>query len=302
MAAPPPHHGTNTMKYLITGAGGQIGSRLTALLHGKADVFAADRRTLDITRRDDVLQAALAFRPDVIINAAAYTAVDDAEREPETAFAVNATGAGHVAQAAQTVGAVMVQISTDYVFDGRRAAPYRETDLPSPLNVYGQSKYAGEQAVQAACARHLIVRTAWVFGKHGGNFVKTLLRLGRRQHVLNVVDDQRGNPTYADDAAAALLHMAEQAAQGKAAWGVYHFAGDTAVSRDEFARAVLVQAAAQGLLPRVPEVRPVSGRDYPSAAERPADSRLDCRKVQAAFGIAPSDWRAALHDLSDYFD
>ena len=290
------------MKYLITGAGGQIGSRLTALLHGKADVFAADRRTLDITRRDDVLQAALAFRPDVVINAAAYTAVDDAEREPEAAFAVNAAGAGHLAQAAQTVGAAMVQISTDYVFDGRHAAPYRETDLPSPLNVYGQSKYAGEQAVQAACARHLIVRTAWVFGKHGGNFVKTLLRLGRRQHVLNVVDDQRGNPTYADDAAAALLHMAEQAVQGKAAWGVYHFAGDTAVSRDEFARAVLVQAAAQGLLPRVPEVRPVSSRDYPSAAERPADSRLDCRKVQAAFGIAPSDWQAALHDLSDYFD
>ena len=299
--AAPPHHGTNTMKYLITGADGQIGNRLTALLHGKADVFAADRRTLDITRRDDVLQAALAFCPDVIINAAAYTAVDDAEREPEAAFAVNAAGAAHLAQAAQTVGAAMVQISTDYVFDGRRAAPYRETDQPSPLNVYGQSKYAGEQAVQAACARHLIVRTAWVFGKHGGNFVKTLLRLGR-QHVLNVVDDQRGNPTYADDAATALLHMAEQAAQGKAAWGVYHFAGDTAVSRDEFARAVLVQAAAQRLLPRVPDVRPVSSRDYPSAAERPADSRLDCRKVQAAFGIAPSDWRAALHDLSDYFD
>ena len=290
------------MKYLITGAGGQIGSRLTALLHGKADVFVADRRTLDITRRDDVLQAALAFRPDVIINAAAYTAVDDAEREPEAAFAVNAAGAAHLAQAAQTVGAAMVQISTDYVFDGRRAAPYRETDLPLPLNVYGQSKYAGEQAVQAACARHLIVRTAWVFGKHGGNFVKTLLRLGRRQHVLNVVDDQRGNPTYADDAAAALLHMAEQAVQGKATWGVYHFAGDTAVSRDEFARAVLVQAAAQGLLPRVPGVRPVSSRDYPSAAERPVDSRLDSRKVQAAFGIAPSNWRAALHDLSDYFD
>ena len=265
-------------------------------------MFAADRRTLDITRRDDVLQAALAFRPDVIINAAAYTAVDDAEREPEAAFAVNAAGAVHLAQAAHTVGAAMVQISTDYIFDGRRAAPYRETDLPSPLNVYGQSKYAGEQAVQAACARHLIVRTAWVFGKHGGNFVKTLLRLGRQQNVLNVVDDQRGNPTYADDAAAALLHMAEQAVRGKAAWGVYHFAGDTAVSRDEFARAVLVQAAAQGLLPRVPEVRPVSSRNYPSAAERPADSRLDCRKVQAAFGIAPSDWRAALHDLSGYLD
>lgn len=290
------------MKYLITGADGQIGSRLTALLHGKADVFAADRHTLDITRRDDVLQAALAFRPDVIINAAAYTAVDDAEHEPETAFAVNASGAGHVAQAAQTVGSVMVQISTDYVFDGHRAAPYRETDLPSPLNVYGHSKYAGEQAVQAACARHLIVRTAWVFGKHGGNFVKTLLRLGRQQNALNVVNDQRGNPTYADDAAAALLQMAEQAVQGKVAWGVYHFAGDTAVSRDEFARAVLVQAAAQGLLPCVPDVHPVSSRDYPSAADRPADSRLDCRKVQAAFGIAPSDWQAALHDLSGYFD
>ena len=290
------------MKYLITGADGQIGSRLTALLHGKADAFAADLRTLFMTRRVVVLEGEHAFRPDFVINAAAYTAVDDAEREPEAAFAVNAAGAAHLAQAAQSVGAVMVQISTDYVFDGRRAAPYRETDLPSPLNVYGQSKYAGEQAVQAACARHLIVRTAWVFGKHGGNFVKTLLRLGRRQHVLNVVDDQRGNPTYADDAAAALLHMAEQAVRDNAAWGVYHFAGDTAVSRDEFARAVLVQAAAQGLLPRVPDVRPVSSRDYPSAAERPADSRLDCCKVQAAFGIAPSDWRAALHDLSDYFD
>ena len=290
------------MNILLTGADGQVGRELAARLRHRANLLAANRAALDITDRNAVFQAASSFRPELIINAAAYTAVDKAESDADTAYAVNRDAVRHLAEAAAAHGAAVLHISTDYVFDGAADAPYRETDPVNPQSVYGKSKLAGEEALAAACPRHIILRTAWVFGEHGGNFVKTLLRLGRRQNVLNVVDDQRGNPTYADDAAAALLQMAEQAVQGKAAWGVYHFAGDTAVSRDEFARAVLVQAATQGLLPRVPEVRPVSSRDYPSSAERPADSRLDCRKVQAAFGIAPSDWRTALHDLSGYFD
>ena len=287
-------------KYLITGANGQIGSQLVAQLSGKAEVFAADRDTLDITDRTAVFQAAETFRPDFIINAAAHTAVDKAESEPERAHAINAAGAEHLARAAEQVGAVMMHISTDYVFDGKGETPYRETDSVAPQSVYGQTKLAGERAVQAACARHIILRTAWVFNEHGSNFVKTMLRLGTTRDTLGVVADQFGSPTYAGDIAAALITICENIHNKTNVYGVYHFSGCPYVSWHDFAAEIFAQALKQGVLPKSPVLNAITTADYPTPAVRPANSRLDCSKIQAVFGIAPSDWRKALADLQKY--
>lgn len=287
-------------KYLITGANGQVGSQLVARLHGKAEVFAADRNQLDITDRGRVWQIVRAFRPDFIINAAAHTAVDKAQSEPESAYAINATGAANLALAAQDTGATILHISTDYVFDGKSEIPYRETDPAAPQNVYGSSKLAGEQAVQAACPRHIILRTAWVFNEQGGNFVKTMLRLGASRDSLGVVADQFGSPTYAGDIAAALIAMSEHIHQQSNAYGIYHFSGSPCVSWHGFAAAIFAQAVAQGILPQAPVLNEMTTADYPTPASRPANSRLDCRKIQAVFGIQPSDWQAALSDLKQY--
>lgn len=287
-------------KYLITGAKGQVGSQLVAQLHDKAEVFAADRDTLDITDRDRVLQIVREFCPDFIINAAAHTAVDKAESESELAYAINAKGAENLAWAAQEVGATILHISTDYVFDGKGEMPYRETDPVAPQSVYGSSKLAGEQAVQAACSRHIILRTAWVFNEQGGNFVKTMLRLGASRDSLGVVADQFGSPTYAGDIAAALLTICQQLANGNTAYGVYHFSGSPYVSWHGFAAAIFAQAVAQGIQSNPLTLNAITTADYPTAAVRPANSRLDCSKIQATFGIAPSDWQAALLDLKKY--
>lgn len=289
------------IKYLITGANGQVGSQLVAQLQGKAEVFAADRDTLDITDRAAVFQAAQAFRPDFIINAAAHTAVDKAESEHELAHAINCTGAENLALAAQEIGAAILHISTDYVFDGKGEKPYCETDSIAPQSVYGKTKLAGEQAVQAACVRHIILRTAWVFNEQGGNFVKTMLRLGATRDSLGVVADQFGSPTYAGDIAVALIEICQQIHNGKSnAYGVYHFSGSPYVSWHGFAAEIFAQAVAQGVLAQAPVLNAITTADYPTPAARPANSRLDCSKIQAVFAIAPSDWRKALLNLKDY--
>ncbi|MCG7656634.1 dTDP-4-dehydrorhamnose reductase [Wielerella bovis] len=289
------------IKYLITGANGQVGSQLVAQLTGKAEIFSTDRDTLDITDKQAVLQAAQTFHPDFIINAAAHTAVDKAESERNLAHAINCTGAENLALAAQNVGATILHISTDYVFDGKGETPYRETNPIAPQSVYGKSKLAGEIAVQAACERHIILRTAWVFNEQGGNFVKTMLRLGASRDSLGVVADQFGSPTYAGDIAAALIAICEQIHAGKTnAYGVYHFSGSPYVSWHGFAAEIFAQAVAQGVLPKAPVLNAIGTADYPTPASRPANSRLDCGKIQAAFGIAPSDWRKALLNLQDY--
>ena len=178
------------MNILLTGADGQVGRELAARLRHRANLLAANRATLDITDRNAVFQAASSFRPELIINAAAYTAVDKAESDADTAYAVNRDAVRHLAEAAAAHGAAVLHISTDYVFDGAADAPYRETDPVNPQSVYGKSKLAGEEALAAACPRHIILRTAWVFGAHGGNFVKTMLRLGRERDSLGIVADQ----------------------------------------------------------------------------------------------------------------
>ena len=290
------------MKVLVTGSNGQVGYCLVQQLRQQnADFLAIDRDQLDITHRPAVWQTVLDYRPDVIINAAAHTAVDKAESEAEQAFAINRDGAAYLAEAAQQIGAAMLHISTDYVFDGQATQPYTETDATAPQGVYGHSKLAGEQAVLAACSRSIILRTAWVFGEHGHNFVKTMLRLGRERDSLGIVSDQHGAPTYAGDIAAALLHIAHHITQGKPTeYGIYHFSGKPYVSWYQFAEAIFQQAQQQGILANTPQLIAIATPDYPTPAKRPANSCLQLDKIQQAFGIPPSNWQQALTQLAPY--
>ena len=289
-------------RILITGGSGQVGYCLKAQLEGCAELSIPDSTALNIADRRSVRQAVETFRPDYIINAAAYTAVDKAESDAERAFAVNRDGARHLAEAAEAVGAAMLHISTDYVFDGAGGAPYDEAAQTAPQNIYGASKLAGEQAVLAACRRAVVMRTSWVFGAHGQNFVKTMLRLGRERDSLGIVADQYGAPTAAADIAAALItivrrHTPEQLAERA---GIYHYCGSPYASWFEFAEIIFAEAAAQGVLVKIPTVKPIATADYPTPAKRPADSRLDCGKIRTVFGIGPCDWHSALSDLRPY--
>ena len=291
-----------TIRLLIAGSKGQVGHCLMQQAQAlEWQVLGVDRDELDITKDVDVQKLVAAFAPDVIINAAAHTAVDKAEVEIDASYAINRDGPAYLAEAAHSFGAVMLHISTDYVFAGNKDGLYVETDPVDPQGVYGASKLAGEVAVAELCARHLILRTAWVFGEHGNNFVKTMLRLGCQRDSLGVVADQFGGPTYAGDIAAALLAMAQRALQPDFMdWGIYHFAGEPHVSWHEFARTIFDAGVAQGLLVQSPLVNPIATADYPTPAKRPANSRLDCSRIHAVFGIMPSDWQAALSDLSPY--
>lgn len=288
-------------KYLITGANGQVGSCLTRRLQDQADVLALDRQSLDIGNRDAVFQTVAEFRPDVIINAAAHTAVDRAESEEAAAQAINVDGAKYLAEAASEIGAVILHISTDYVFNGQGEPPYREDDPTDPQSVYGKTKQAGETAVQSANPRSVILRTSWVFGEQGNNFVKTMLRLGTQREELGVVADQFGAPTYAGDIADALIEIAKQILAGKEnAFGIYHFSGQPYISWHGFAEAIFRQAVLQKMMPKAPLVKPITTSDYPTPAKRPANSRLDLNKIRQTFGIAPSDWQQALENLKAY--
>lgn len=289
-------------RILITGGSGQVGHCLKAQLEGCAELSVPDSSALNIADRRSVRQAVETFRPDYIINAAAYTAVDKAESDAGRAFAVNRDGARHLVEAAEAAGAAMLHISTDYVFDGAGGAPYDEAAQTAPQNIYGASKLAGEQAVLAACRRAVVMRTSWVFGAHGQNFVKTMLRLGRERDSLGIVADQYGAPTAAADIAAALItivrrHTPEQLAERA---GIYHYCGSPYASWFEFAETIFAEAAAQGVLAKIPAVKPIATADYPTPAKRPADSRLDCGKIRAVFGIGPCDWHSALSDLQPY--
>ena len=289
-------------RILITGGSGQVGHCLKAQLEGCAELSVPDSSALNIADRRSVRQAVETFRPDYIINAAAYTAVDKAENDAERAFAVNRDGAHHLAEAAEAAGAAMLHISTDYVFDGAGGAPYDEAAPTVPPNIYGASKLAGEQAVLAACRRVVVMRTSWVFGAHGQNFVKTMLRLGRERDSLGIVADQYGAPTAAADITAALItilrrHTPDQLAERA---GIYHYCGSPYASWFEFAETIFAEAAAQGVLAKIPAVKPITTADYPTPAKRPADSRLDCGKIRTVFGIGPCDWHSALSDLRPY--
>ncbi|WP_412491270.1 dTDP-4-dehydrorhamnose reductase [Vibrio fluvialis] len=288
-------------KVLITGSHGQVGYCLTNILAERDDVdlIAYDRDVLDITNESQVASVLTELAPDVIINCAAHTAVDKAETDVEMSYAINRDGPRHLAQAAESLDAVMLHISTDYVFDGDKAEPYLETDTPNPKGIYGQSKLAGEEAVAAHCSRYAILRTAWVFGEHGNNFVKTMLRLGKDRPELGIIGDQFGGPTYAGDIANALVAMMD-GFTGPEQAGVYHFSGAPHVSWYQFANAIFASADKHGVLPQIPEVNEITADQYPLPAPRPANSRLNCDKIQQAFAIAPSDWQSALGNIKQY--
>jgi len=291
------------MKILVTGANGQVGHCLQQQLRESSWEFVALNRTeLDISDAQAVETAVQKIQPNVIINAAAYTAVDKAEQEPEIAHAINCNGPAHLSHAAKKINAAILHISTDYVFAGDAIGAYREDAPTAPQGVYGQSKLDGEKAVADANNKYIILRTAWVFGEHGSNFVKTMIRLSKTRDQLGVVADQFGGPTYAGDIAKALLKIVEiYQNQGNLPWGIYHYAGEPHVNWHQFAEAIFNQASAANLLPNgKPLVKAITTAEYPTPAKRPKNSRLNCQKISHVFNVAPSDWQAALANINHY--
>lgn len=289
------------MKLLITGSSGQIGTELVLRAPLSWSVLATDHTRLDITDETHVKKVIGDFMPNVIINAAAYTAVDRAENENELAYAINRDGARNLAQAANMYAARLLHISTDYVFAGDKTETYSEDDIPDPTGVYGNSKLAGEMAVVKACPEYIIIRTSWVFGTHGNNFVKTMIRLGKEKKQLSIVGDQFGGPTYAGDVADTLLAIAAKTLyQQNPVWGIYHYSGMPYTSWAGFAAAIFDHACQERLFTDKPAIKIVTTSEYPTLAQRPANSRLDCSKINKIFNVKPSDWHAALSDIASY--
>lgn len=291
------------MRVLITGCHGQVGSCLTKQLTNKknTEVLALDREHLDITSQEAVNAVVSDFSPTIIINAAAHTAVDKAEEEVDLSYAINCDGPKYLAQAAQSVGAAILHISTDYVFEGNKVGEYAESDPTNPQGVYGESKLAGEIAVAQSCDKHIILRTAWVFGESGNNFVKTMLRLGQARDALSIVGDQFGGPTYAGDIASALIKIAKRITQGsEVEYGVYHYSGLPHVSWFDFAEAIFEGAVQQETLESKPTLTSITTDQYPTPAKRPSNSRLSNEKIMASFAIEASDWKAALDNIQAY--
>jgi dTDP-4-dehydrorhamnose reductase len=279
------------MRLAVIGCTGQVARSLQEQADSRGvDVVALGRPQIDLAQARTIEAALRGAAPDIVVNAAAHTAVDKAESEETLAFALNAEGARAVAAAAAGLGVPVVQLSTDYVFDGGKASPYREDDPVGPRTAYGRSKLAGERAVAEANPRHFILRTSWVYAPFGVNFVRTMLRLARERDHVRVVDDQVGCPTYAPDLADALLTLVARLNQG--APGRYHLAGPEAMSWCEFARRIFAVSKAHGG-PAVP-VHPVATADYLLPAPRPANSRLDCTKMATTFGIRLPDVDDAL--------
>ena len=282
------------MRLLITGWQGQLARSMIERAAGRADItaLAIGRPALDLAARPSILRTLTDNAPDLIVNTAAYTAVDKAETDKEAAFALNRDGAAMLAEAAAARGIPVIHVSTDYVFDGSKTAAYAETDATHPLNVYGASKLAGEQAVAAANPRHIILRTAWVHSPFGQNFVKTMLRLASTRPRIGVVADQLGNPTFAPHLADAILDLASKVKslpQADPAWGLYNAAGTGETSWQGLAEAVFARSRALG--GPVAAVDPIPSSSYPTPAARPMNSRLDGGKLAAAFGIRLPDWR-----------
>ena len=289
------------MKILLLGKGGQVGWELQRSLAPLGQVVALDWDSADgcgdFTRPQQLLQTVRSLAPQVIVNAAAHTAVDKAESEPELARLINATAVGELARQAQALGAWLVHFSTDYVFDGSGSRPWLESDAPAPLNVYGQTKLEGERLVQQACQRHLVFRTSWVYGARGGNFARTMLRLAAERERLQVIDDQIGAPTgadlLADVTALALRQVCAQTAQADALAGLYHLTAAGQTSWHGYASHVIEQA--RRFKPehdlRVREIAAVASSAFPTAARRPHNSRLDTQRIRQAFGLNLPHWQ-----------
>lgn len=281
------------MRVVVTGREGQVARALAERAHAHdATVVFVRRPTCDLTLPETITPALVATRPDVIVSAAAYTAVDQAESEPDLAIAINGHAAGVVAIAASEIGVPLVHLSTDYVFDGASERPYREDDPVGPVSVYGRSKLLGEQAVAAACPDHAILRTAWVYSPFGKNFVKTMLRLARSHDLLRVVSDQQGAPTSALDIADGVLQIATNLLdhpQDQRLRGTFHMTGQGETTWAGLAERIF--ATSQALGGPTARVEPISTQDYPTPARRPANSRLDCSRLKAAHAVALPPWQ-----------
>ncbi|WP_159726148.1 dTDP-4-dehydrorhamnose reductase [Methylosinus sp. Ce-a6] len=287
------------MRIAVTGTRGQIVSSLRERAAEKAEIVALGRPLLDLTNRASVRAALLDARCDAIVNAAAYTAVDKAEQEEELAMRVNGEGAGHVAEAAAELGVPLLHFSTDYVFDGSAARPYREDDPTAPLGAYGRSKLEGERRVAALCPNAAILRTAWVYSPFGANFVRTMLRLGETREEVGVVADQLGNPTSALDIADATLLLAARLVRDRAPElrGMFHMTGAGEACWADVAEAIFARATERGR--RAVRVRRIATADYPTPARRPANSRLDNAKLSQIYRVALPEWRSSLGNCVD---
>ena len=295
------------MKILVTGKNGQVGFELRRALAPLGEVVAVDHRECDLADADAIRALVRAVAPDVIVNPAAYTAVDKAESDQQTAFAVNARAPGILGEEAARLGALVVHYSTDYVFDGAKDGSYSETDRPDPQSVYGSTKYAGERALAEATPRHLILRTSWVVGAHGGNFAKTMLRLAAERERLNVVADQFGAPTTAAllaDLTAQLVRQHQRENKEGFPYGTYHVTNAGETSWYDYARFILAEALAAGkTLKAGPDaVSPLTTAEYPTPAKRPANSRLDTSHFRNTFGLRLPPWQESLrHVLQQIF-
>lgn len=281
------------MKILIIGQHGQVSRHLQTSLADVGTLQVLGRDALDLSQPNDLVAKVLARQPDLIINAAAHTAVDQAESETDLAHTINATAPGLLAEAATQLGVPLIHYSTDYVFDGSHTAPYTEQDAPNPLSVYGASKLAGEQAIQAVGGEHLILRTSWVYSQYGRNFLLTMQKLLQEREELRVVADQVGAPTWAGTIAHSTRQLIERLRDGQpGAWGVYHLTASGETSWFGFAQAIGAQLAAQGK--PCARLEPIPTSAYPTPATRPLNSRLDCSKLQREWGVSQPDWQQAL--------
>lgn len=301
-------------RILLIGANGQVGQELKTTLAPLGTLTAVARQQLDLTDLEAIAHTISTLQPQLIVNAAAYTAVDKAESEPELAQRINAAAPKAMAIAASQCGARLIHISTDYVFPGNAGSPRCETDDTGPLSVYGNTKLAGEMAIRAALPEHIILRTAWVYGTQGtGNFLKTMLRLGKDREVLSVVSDQVGSPTWAKDIADAIAQLGSQLMTPKPAsnlasntpeqslYGTYHFTNSGAASWYDFAIAIFKEAKALGIPLSIQQVNPITTAEYPTPAQRPAYSILNCQKVSKALGHTPPHWQESLQAMLQEF-
>lgn len=295
------------MRILVLGANGQVGSEMArafASIHNPnnvgVEVLTANRKDLDLSDLNAIKPFLRKVAPDFVVNAAAYTAVDQAETDRELAFTINSEAVSEIAHFCQDAGSSLVHISTDYVFEGSSNEPYAEVDEVGPTGVYGQSKLAGEQIIQESVSRHVILRTAWVFGAQGNNFVKTMLRLAESNSELSIVADQIGAPTSSKAIAFSIAGMVLKLVDAEVddrRWGTYHFSGLPYVSWADFADEIFDQALKLGVVASKPKVNRISTLEYPTPAVRPSNSRLDCSKCNASFGIRPDDWQKSLREV-----
>lgn len=284
------------MKILLAGGSGQLAQELQPILLSSGQVIAVDRTRLDLSQPESICQAMAEIQPDLVVNAGAYTAVDKAESEPELAHAVNGVAPGIFAEECEKLGASLIHFSTDYVFDGSHGSAYLETDSTNPLGTYGKSKLAGEEAIRKAGDRHIIIRTAWVYGNGGkGNFVKTMLRLGKEREEIRVVADQIGSPTWTGDLAEAISQIIPLL--GPESFGTYQYTNSGVCSWYDFAIAIFEEAAQLGLPLKVQRVIPITTAEYPTPAKRPAFSVLSTVKISALLGTYPPHWRQGLRKM-----